>query len=348
MTLVVARTTGKQIAMAADTLLTEHGKPLSFKNGTVKICILPANICIGFSNSPELAERDIAAFMEIVHENISFEDTVIFFENSSFCTGNEYIIAFGRSNRLVKITNGRRVCSKASTVWIGDKDAYESFRQIDSRRRRRSYQGRAINCTIFGDEPEDSPASNLYSAMMEVANDKKIPTVGGFICVASHRGFGFRFSLYSDILFDWPNSRPDTNDIDLNEKIRLRSTDENINYSISQIPSLYLDANYVGFYILSGKMLFIFNGTNNGLANKCFVITDLEPPDIYQAICKTLGLDLRWLVLIMSSYDFGKMPYQNNDISEIECGVQLGMFCHANTCPKDTGLSGLLRFQPSH
>lgn len=347
MTLVVARLSGDQIAMAADTLLTEHATPLSFSKGTVKICILPGNICVGFSNSPELAEIAFAAYVQKFPEGANFTITVEFFEKSSRDTENEYLIAFGSNQKLIKVVDGKRISSISKTVWIGDKSAYERFREVESRNYRRRGQGRAINMVLFGDEPNGSSASELYSTMSELLSDRTVPAVGGFVALASSRGPGFRFSIYSDTLFDWPSGRPETHDVNLNEKIALSATDENLNYSLTQIPSLYMDANYVGFYLLKGKMLFLFYGINNGLANKCHVVADLEPTNVAPKISELLGFDLSWLVLVVSSYDYGASRSEQDGSSTSSGGMRFNMMCHANTCPKDTGQGGLLRVGPA-
>jgi hypothetical protein len=128
-TLVVARCEKGRIAIAGDTLLTEHESPLPFTKGVVKSCCLPGYLCASFSGSPELAENAFATFMNLHPRGASFQTTVSFFEASSASTNNDYLIAFGHNPKLVTIKNGVRVPSVAKTHWIGDKEAFEVFRE---------------------------------------------------------------------------------------------------------------------------------------------------------------------------------------------------------------------------
>ncbi|WP_156384000.1 hypothetical protein [Methylobacterium sp. Leaf456] len=93
MTLVVARISNGVVAMAVDTLLTEHDVALPVSKGTLKICFLPGRICVGFANSPELAERDFQNFINKFPLGTDLETSVLYFELSSKNTGNDYIIA---------------------------------------------------------------------------------------------------------------------------------------------------------------------------------------------------------------------------------------------------------------
>jgi hypothetical protein len=63
----------------------------------------------------------------------NFDTTVAFFETSSATTDNDYIIAFGNSPKLVTIRDGRRTSGLSKTHWIGDKAAYEKFREYEHR-----------------------------------------------------------------------------------------------------------------------------------------------------------------------------------------------------------------------
>ena len=62
MTLVVARCENGRIAIAADTLVSEHDASLEITKGVVKSCCLPRYICVSFSGSPELGIRHSQSF----------------------------------------------------------------------------------------------------------------------------------------------------------------------------------------------------------------------------------------------------------------------------------------------
>ena len=67
MTLVVARVSGRRVAVVSDTQLTEHAVRLPIHKGVVKTYMLPGGICASFSNSPELALTDFQRFVGIIH-----------------------------------------------------------------------------------------------------------------------------------------------------------------------------------------------------------------------------------------------------------------------------------------
>jgi hypothetical protein len=216
MSLTVARIRGDRVAIVSDTLITDNGAALPHQEGSLKSWIFPGNLCVSFSNSPVFAEsafKDFLArqqrepFSGTAGFHCRFDDTITFFEESSRKTGNEYLLAFDAPARLIKIADRKRRPSLAKTVWIGDQSAYEAFREYEAEKRSKAERGRAISTVLFADEPNGSSASDLYSTFRHVIADNSVPSVGGFGCVISNRGNGFRFSVYSDMLFDWPDPK---------------------------------------------------------------------------------------------------------------------------------------------
>src|SRR5258708_19980045 len=180
MTLVVGRVDGPRIAIASDTLITEHDRPLALRDGVVKSCMLPGDICVSFCNSPVSAERAFREFAKQFPLGASFSRVVSFFEQSGRETGNDYLIAFSNPAHLVKIAEGKRVESVSKTAWIGDQAAYSRFRAYSARKISQPQQGRAINAALFLEEMTKSPASDLYSPMRSVVLDRTTPTSTGF------------------------------------------------------------------------------------------------------------------------------------------------------------------------
>src|SRR5262249_38303802 len=149
-----------------------------------------------------------------------------------------------------KIANGRRVDTMSKSLWIGDARAHLRFREAEQTRERRTHAGRAVNVVMFMDEIEKSPASDLYSAMRDVVADRSVPTVGGFVSVVSNRDPGFRHSVYSDMLFNWPEGKSNDFILDLNDQIDFGASGENSEYAFAQISTGYLGLNVVAFYLL--------------------------------------------------------------------------------------------------
>jgi hypothetical protein len=329
----VARRHQDRISIAADTLLSAQDAPLSLSKGVVKSCCLPGYICVSFSGSPELAEKAFQHFRRLFPQGANYENTVAFFESSSTATNNDYIIAFGQNPRLVTIKDGRRTSGLSKTHWVGDKAAYEKFRECEHDGRRRYEHERAVNAAVFADEMSGSPASDLYSTMRSLVRDSELPTVGGFVTVISNRDIGFRHSVYSDVLFDWPKELAPGELLQLSDKFNLAASGENDRFSISQISPGYYGLNIVAFYILKGKLLFVFHGANNGVANQCFVVSDVEPADIASILNTKLGFDLGALCLVMSGRKEYAVSVPRTDPKH---GIAMGLYCEANTMPKVT------------
>jgi hypothetical protein len=331
MTLVVARCENGRIAIAADTLVSEHDASWEITKGVVKSCCLPGYICVSFSGSPELAQKAFTEFRETHPKGANFETTVKFFETSSSSSNNDYLIAFGHSPRLVTIRDGHPTTGISKTHWIGDKIAYEKFREFEHRKRKRYEHERAVNAAIFADEMTGSPASDLHGIMRNVVQQADLSTVGGFVTVLSNRDIGFRYSVYSDVLLDWPKELVGGRELKLSDKFDLSASGENDRYSVSQISAGYYDMNIVAFYILKGKLLFVFYGLNNGIADQCIVVPGVEPSAIATTLNARLGFDFAPLLLVMSAREGLSRTVQR---ATPDHGIAVGLYCEANTMPK--------------
>ena len=113
MTLVVGRTSGRRVAIVSDTQIVEHDIPLPIQDGILKSYMLPGGISVSFSNSPELAAKDLKKFILEYPNGASFETVVSFFETASAASGNEYLVAFAKTAKLIKIIDGKRIRSIA-------------------------------------------------------------------------------------------------------------------------------------------------------------------------------------------------------------------------------------------
>lgn len=332
MTLVVARLHKGRIAVVADTQLTKHDMALPPQCGVLKTCFLPGNLCASSSNSPELAEKAFRRFCERYPKGATFVEAVEFFETSSADTDNDYILAFFDPAKLVKIVDGRHIHSMARTVWIGDKQAYERFREYETHSRPFPQHGRAINSALFMDEVEGSSASDLYSTMRNVILDRGAASVGGFAYTVSSRGNGFRQSVYCDILHDWPTDVRADFKLDLNDPIDLGASGENLDYSVAQISPGFIGVNLTGFYLIKARKLFFFHGQDNGLPVNCHVFNDVEAPRIKHVLTEAVGADLNWLVTVATSSE-GMSRYAPRP-SQGPQGLGISLFFHENSFAK--------------
>ena len=319
------------MSIVSDTLLTGPGdQPLPFQNGVIKSCLLPGDLCVSFSNSPETAGRALRDFIQRYPSGAGFAEVVAFFEHSSQVTGNEYLIAFANPAKLIKVVDGKRGTSLSKTQWIGDQSAYRAFRGWELRQRPKVEQGRAINAVLFADDMPNSPASDLFSTMRQVVADRSVLTAGGFVTVVTNFDNGFRFSAYSDMLFDWPTGKSADYGLALSDAIAFTATDENASYAVAQVSPGFMGLNRVAFYFTKARKLFFFYGEGNCIADRCQVFRDVPAT----AICDTLNAfvraDLKWLLLITSPLNSG--PYMSTPQIKTP-GVQFAWFTEANTFP---------------
>lgn len=327
MTLVVARSEKGRIAIVADTMVSENGKPLPMRDWMLKSICLPGGICVSYSNSPHHAGKDFQLFRRTYPSGADYRAVVEFFERSSASTNNDYIIAFARTGKLVTIRDGCRASGLSKTHWIGDKEAYEKFRRYEFDRRQYEH-GRAVNAALFGDEMEGSPASNLYSTMRNVVYDRSVPSVGGFVTVLSNRDIGFRFSVYSDVLLDWPQELDQSNLLRPSHKFDLRASGENDRYSISQISSGYYDMNTVAFYVLKGRLLVVFYEVKEGGSTACVSFNNIHPDQIAATLDERFGFSFRAMCLVMSARQGMQSSPQRSASTH---GLAMSLFCEVNT-----------------
>lgn len=329
MTLVVARVHKGQIAIVADTMISVGDKRLPMAEWMVKSICLPGAICVSFAGSPELAQRSCAAFQLKYPAGAGESETVSYFENDSRSTGNEYIVAFAASKTIVTICEGRRLRSLSKTHWIGDKTAYERFREHEHRRPATD-NGRAIHAAIFADEIEGSPASDLFSHMRATLSDRRLNSVGGFISAISSRGAAFRQSVYSDVLLDWPDEASQSVDFSYEMPIDLKASGENARFSFSQVSPGYCGANSVAFYVLPGQLLVVFHRTTDG-RSVCLHRRPVRPADIASTLDELIGFPYRAMCLVMSARSGPKLNLQRTSDTQ---GVAVALYCEANTMPR--------------
>jgi hypothetical protein len=244
--------------------------------------------------------------------------------------------AFANTPKLVTIRDGHREARLSTTHWIGDKDGYDRFREYEQRRGRQHEQGRAVNAALFADEMNGSPASDLYSIMRNVVRDRDVPWVGGFVTVLSNRDVGFRFSVYSDILLDWPTELVDSEILALTDKFDLRASGENDRYSVSQISPGYYDMNVVAFYVLKGRLLVVLYETEDG-ATACVTFKNIEPDSITGTLDRALGFPFNAMCLVMSA----RQEFSSSvERAKPQHGVAMSLYCEVNTMPKSPAGSG--------
>jgi hypothetical protein len=333
MTLVVARIAGSRISIAADTMISENNGATPLHKGTIKSCVIPGGTCVAFAGSPELAAKDIWKFTKLYPNGAGYSDAVSYFEQSSKSTNNEYIVAFAKHPKIVKISEGKRRDNLSKTFWIGDKSAYESFREHEAGAKKKFEHGRAISSVFMANEHADSPSSDLYSVMRHVILGREVPTVGGFVSLVSNSEDTFRYPSFSDMLFDWPVDVGPDFELGLSDKIDFGASGENTGVSISQFSTGYNDVNFVGFYFLRGKLAYIFHPATTLIGDACIVIRNVGPAELLERLNEVFKTEFGWLLWIASASPESKVTTHRSYDIKANSGVQMGITMHINTFP---------------
>jgi hypothetical protein len=175
-----------------------------------------------------------------------------------------------------------------------------------------------------------STASDLYSIMRNVVADRDVPSVGGFVTVLSNRNIGFRFSVYSDVLLDWPMELDENKILQLTDKFDLRASGENDRYSISQISPGYYNMNAVAFYVLKGQLLVAFYEAQGG-GTACVTFKNVEPSRVAATLDEKLGFPFNAMCLVMSAREGVAQPIPR---ATPNYGIGMSLYCEVNTMPK--------------
>src|ERR1700731_4496772 len=175
-----------------------------------------------------------------------------------------------------------------------------------------------------------SPASDLYSVMRNVLLNRDVPPVGGFVTVLSNRNIGFRFSVYSDVLLDWPMELDENKILQLTDKFDLRASGENDRYSVSQISPGYYDMNAVAFYVLKGQLLVAFYEVQGG-GTACVTFPNVEASRIAATLDEKLGFPFNAMCLVMSAREGVALPLMRPKPNH---GLGMNLYCEVNTMPK--------------
>jgi hypothetical protein len=154
---------------------------------------------------------------------------------------------------------------------------------------------------------------------------------------------GFRHSVYSDMLFDWPRGAPESRELRYEDKIDLGASGENRGYTVAQIATAFIDFNAVAFYVLKAKKLFVYHGSGFGPIVACSVREMIEPNDLSRTLTDVLGFDLKWLATVTSSEHSSETTTERRSGPEADIssavdvsnwGVGFSIFVHANTFEK--------------
>lgn len=244
----------------------------------------------------------------------------------------------------MKITNGKRQPSGSPTQWIGDKDAYEAFREHQAQARKSAEQGRAVSGVYTWNEHEGSPSSDLYSIMRRVVFDNSVESVGGLVSILSNRDGTFRPPAISDILYDWPATLDPKDSFSPDLPVALGASGENQQQSLNIICPGYWGLTMIGYYFLAGRIVILFYPRTNALADSCLVIRNVEPDQISEKLNAAFARDLRWQLVIACSATGDTAP-SSPPADDIERrGMQLGFKCLVHNLADGTDTQSLTPF----
>lgn len=270
MTLVLAKIIKSRIFILSDTKISSNTSKAQLQSGVIKTALLSPHVAVSFSNSYELASRDIEHFAKTRSPRI-FTDVVKFFEASSAATNNQYILAFA-TGVLVKISDGQssRVVSK--TAWIGDWSGFERFRAYESGRPS-GRDSRLWEMSTMGTVPnapfDHETVSRIVSCFELTVEDPEIDSVGGFVPILTNVNGEFRFMMRSKLFFDGISSvlGPSGN------QIMSASGEENRSYRYSALATSQSGITAVAFFYPAANIGYVFFCKRGSLvADQCEIV----------------------------------------------------------------------------
>ncbi|UWU89366.1 hypothetical protein [Bradyrhizobium sp. CB1015] len=263
MTLVVSRTIGPQLIILADTRVTEHHVRLPRDRGVIKTTLLSPQASISFSNSPELAARDIRAFRDQYQSDFTFREAVDFFEISSRNTDNQYFLAFLAPLRAVKIVAGKAEKSIGQQSWLGDFEAYHRFREYQTNERLGPdlWEATTWSHQLIPRERRRS-FSKLLSSFVQTLRDADIDSAGDFYSVMASVGSEFRYVDLASFFFDSdPHGNPIT-----------PTSGESLDYKFSVVTPMETGTNACAFYYPHANQGYLFYSPEAALvADQCAI-----------------------------------------------------------------------------
>lgn len=289
MTLVVVKKSGSKVFIFADTRLSEHGKALPPDQGIIKTAFIAPHIAVAYSNSPDLAARDINEFSSN-GINPNYLNVTQYFKESSLKTNNEYLIAFADTARVVKISIGIIERSVSQTHWIGDEGAFERFNSFE-RGKTKFDLGAPWSMNTW---PLDwvqlthaQAVGNWLDISSAVLMAPDIGSTGDFLTVATNVGATFRFLPHSKLFYD--NARLQSS---LFKEAELVARGENRAYQYSAIVPLEPAVNGAGFYFPQAQIAYIFYAPKNEVvASKCRLIKASTTDELVQHCKDECGIE---------------------------------------------------------
>ncbi|MET3968743.1 hypothetical protein [Bradyrhizobium sp. S3.9.1] len=203
MTLVISRTIGQQVFILADTRVSEHDVALPRERGVIKTTLLSPQAAISFSNSPDLASRDIRAFRQVFGGTFSYREAVDYFAGSSRDTHNDYLLNFLEPPRTVEIKAGEVSKTVGRQSWIGDLDAFKRFRayQTEAKLGPDLWEAMTWSADLIP-RIRTNPFTRLLRSFQHTLRDADILSAGDFSSVVVSAGAEFRFLYFGNFFFD--------------------------------------------------------------------------------------------------------------------------------------------------
>lgn len=260
MTLAVCRISGRSLILLSDTRISNNDMTVKPQAGAIKTVLLSSEAAVAFSNSPELAARDINRFHDEFGCNFSFMQAVDYFSLSSLRTGNEYILAFRRPLRVTTIKNGSSEKLIGAQTWIGDIDAFKRLRAYQLKEKRGPDEWHAW----YGPKMRDRKAERLLDLRQDfelTLLDRDIPSAGDFYQAVMNCHGGFRFMPQAKLRYDSLQGLPAS-----------PLSGENFDYRFSTVVALHPGGNGIGFYYPTGQTGYIFYPKGEGIVcDSCHV-----------------------------------------------------------------------------
>jgi hypothetical protein len=202
MTFVLCKIIKSRVFIFADTRVTEHAVSLPPEQGLIKTSFLSPQVAISFSQSPDLAARDIKLLGEQYKGCFGYSDALNFFSKSSSDTNNDYILVFLNPLRILKISSGVANRTLSGELWIGDQAARTRYLEYANKKRKGADIWKMHTWSHIDNSQDSEKFSRIFAPFQSTLEDPEIISAGNFYTVATNVGAEFKFMAFATIYFD--------------------------------------------------------------------------------------------------------------------------------------------------
>ena len=187
MTLVVARSNGREIRLISDTQLVDYySRTLSPLEGGLKCVVTSPSCCVSYAGNSAVAESILSPVVGNPHWDRETILRHVLDADPSVLSELDLIVACTGERCTIDKISGGNVDEGLSVAWVGDRDAFSAYQE--------GYHKERPSLQIYDEAMHDFV--RMEDAFSDVLRSANAVVVGGFVIRVTSRpigGDGFRY-----------------------------------------------------------------------------------------------------------------------------------------------------------